>query len=307
MFTSNILTSPLATISSRMLWPKRAKEESPDPQFKATRIPLAEASPKALDEDPFDLPDSQQPTSPAGAADTALPATEIAAAGSTGAASDIQAAATDDDEASKDNEEEEILSGQLFCESSNEYNGDDSIRAQKRLELDDEGADEDMALDEDSSSDVRFAFRKIVSHRAMPNDPNRFELEVSWEPDILVPNNNTWVAEEEIMHDAPDAYFRYWDSVHGRDTHVADPDMWYMFNIRRERSSGRGKAYLIEWLGSRELSWEPESNVRKVAANLLKEWKAKQSTKGKTTTKRPPKKGVTRRVEPKPARGRKTR
>ncbi|PHH50686.1 hypothetical protein CFIMG_003435RA [Ceratocystis fimbriata CBS 114723] len=262
-FEEEVATSPLAKISSFMRQPL---ESSPDPVFKVSRQGRADSPESLHDIDMYDdmiLHKEKNQTQPEACND--LP---------TGQGGSNENSAVVDDLHNDDAETAAQLFSEGAAQSSRRYNGS-------------------MVEDESENgydSDVSFTFSTIISHRRLDNDPNKFELQIVWS-DNDSEAARTWVQEEDIMMDAPNAYFEYWGSVGGRQTHVEDPDLWYMFNIKRERKSGRGKAYLIQWLGSREESWEPESSVKRVASELLQEYQAKTQTlkhskKGIATKKR---------------------
>ncbi|KAL5624267.1 hypothetical protein BROUX41_004327 [Berkeleyomyces rouxiae] len=232
----------------------QATEESPEPVFKASHEDQLSLSPSPVrNEDASDaetLDENEQMTLNL---DDILPACDQA----TRDESPVDAGLHDDDDY------DAASAAQLLGEGSRR------LRLPERSDL--ATADDTSELDKEPE----YSFHSIRSHRPLKDDPNKFELEIVWAAGDPK-SSRTWAQEEDIMLDAPNAYFKYWKNIGGREIYVEDPDLWYMFKIKRERKSGRGRAYLIQWLGSTEESWEPETNVRRVAKELLEEWKAEK-------------------------------
>jgi len=159
--------------------------------------------------------------------------------------------------------------------------------------------------DANHEDDKRWEIESIVDARPLIQDRNRFELLVRWSSadghkNLAETWEETWEPEDVIQEDAPSLVAAYWNGVSGgRTSRMEEKDLWYILHIldhrhiahpakkektaqARGRRGGRGvktrmqkrtgTEYLVEWVGSDEHSWEPESVVEEAMPQLLKDY-----------------------------------
>ncbi|KDN60002.1 hypothetical protein CSUB01_08013 [Colletotrichum sublineola] len=114
----------------------------------------------------------------------------------------------------------------------------------------------------------------IIGHRHKTEDKTLFELRVQWKDGDLM----TWEPESFIQEHAEDTLFKYWDAVEGgRLGAMFDKTLWHPLKIKAHRQTNYGAVRLeVEWVGSRQTTWESEEHMESFAPEHLKEyWKSK--------------------------------
>ncbi|KDN63807.1 hypothetical protein CSUB01_11309 [Colletotrichum sublineola] len=114
----------------------------------------------------------------------------------------------------------------------------------------------------------------IVGHRHKTEDKTLFELRVQWKDSDLM----TWEPESFIQEHAKDTFFKYWGTVEGgRLGAMVDKNLWHPQKIKTHRRTNYGAVQLeVEWVGSRQTTWESEKRMKKIAPGHLEEyWESK--------------------------------
>ncbi|KFA79711.1 hypothetical protein S40288_09490 [Stachybotrys chartarum IBT 40288] len=108
---------------------------------------------------------------------------------------------------------------------------------------------------------------EITGHRRNPKVHTLLEVLVKSGNPIDEP---TWEAESSVQERAPVVLFKYWDKVEGgRPPAPEDPLLWHVLRIVDHKFDQSTATMLVEWIGSQELSWEPEKVLKRTALKLL--------------------------------------
>ncbi|KAF4957934.1 hypothetical protein FGADI_2763 [Fusarium gaditjirri] len=145
--------------------------------------------------------------------------------------------------------------------------------------------------EEEAQDDEQYEFDSITDHRWAENE---IELRMQWKD-----GESSWVSEELLHTDNPQALFAYWRSQpDGRPKNPdEDDDIYRVFAIRKHRVRKGVPQVQVEWLGydSSENTWEDQDYIETVAPKLVDAYfdqvkgKAKIPAKSQTKSKAKPK------------------
>ncbi|KAF9775674.1 hypothetical protein IL306_006225 [Fusarium sp. DS 682] len=138
---------------------------------------------------------------------------------------------------------------------------------------------EESAKDDD---DKKFEFKSIANYRWVKD---KIELRIQW-----TDGDSTWIPEEILHEDNPEALFAYWRSkTHGRPNNPSQGDIYQVFAVRKHRVRKGNPEVLVEWVGydSSENTWESQKYIEEVAPQIVDAYFEK--AKGKRQVKSKPK------------------
>ncbi|KAF4343661.1 chromo domain protein [Fusarium beomiforme] len=144
---------------------------------------------------------------------------------------------------------------------------------------------EESAQDDE---DKLYEFESIANYRWVKD---KIELRIQW-----TDGDNTWIPEEVLHEDNPQALFAFWRSKpHGRPNNPAQGDIYQVFAVRKHRVRKGNPEVLVEWVGyeSSENTWESQEYIKEVAPQILDAYfekaKGKRQVKSKPKAKAKPK------------------
>jgi hypothetical protein len=142
-------------------------------------------------------------------------------------------------------------------------------------------SEEEAAQDDD---DKEFEFESIADYRWAKN---KIELRIQW-----TDGDNTWIPEELLHADNPEALFAYWRSQpQGRPN--LQGDIYQVFAIRKHRVRKGVPEVMVEWVGydNSANTWEAQDYIEEVAPQHVEAYfdKVKGKGKGKVQAKSKPK------------------